>query len=79
MDNLPKEFNRYKKKLEEGKASGVLSKTLTTLKSDICPIEHKDDILYQSKKEHNEYLKEACSELGFQSFLSDLNLGKYKI
>ena len=29
---------------------------------------NKDDILNQSKKEHNGYLEDACSELGFQSF-----------
>ncbi|MGG3805796.1 5'-3' exonuclease [Metabacillus fastidiosus] len=71
-----KEFNRYKKKIEEGQELGILSKKLATLVTDLPVINHSDDLL--AKWDVEEIIR-CCQELGLTTLIKEIRAEKYAI
>ncbi|WP_066297472.1 5'-3' exonuclease [Bacillus sp. FJAT-29937] len=74
LPTLPKEFNRYKKKLENGKDEGFLSKKLATLVSSIQVIENRSEI--QIQWDMNSLL-DYCRNLGLRRLQMEVESGRY--
>lgn len=68
------EFSRYKKKVEEGKELGLLSKKLATLVTDIPVINYANDIEVRVSLEE---ILNCCKELGLTRLMNEINQGKY--